>query len=68
MLIHEVMHVVGIDAIVARLPNTATVREHLIAIHLVPGDNTKITDEMCTDEPRRDFNGDVALGEDPMRV
>jgi ribonuclease BN (tRNA processing enzyme) len=90
MLIHEVMHVAGIDAIVASLPNAATVREHLIAsrtptydvgevakkarvkelalTHLVPGDNTKITDETWTDEPRRDFNGDVALGEDLMKV
>jgi ribonuclease BN (tRNA processing enzyme) len=33
VLLHEVLHVPGIDAIVASLPNAATLREHLIASH-----------------------------------
>jgi ribonuclease BN (tRNA processing enzyme) len=90
VLLHEVLYVPGIDAIVASLPNAATLREHLVAshtltydvgrvakearvktlvlTHLVPGDDPRVPDEAWTDEPRRDFDGEVVLGRDLMRL
>ncbi len=52
---------------IGRVAKEARVKK-LILTHLVPGDNPKITDEMWTDEPRRDFNGEVVLGQDLMVV
>ncbi len=88
VLIHEVLYVPGVDRLVARVPNAATLREHLIAshtptydvgkvakearvkrlilTHLVPGDDPEITEEMWTEEARRDFGGEVVLGQDLM--
>jgi ribonuclease BN (tRNA processing enzyme) len=90
VLIHEVLYVPGVDRLVARVPNAATMREHLIAshtptydvgrvarearvkqlvlTHLVPGDDPAITDEMWTEEARRDFGGEVVLASDLMLV
>lgn len=33
VLLHEVMHLGGLDRLLARIPNAATLREHLIATH-----------------------------------
>lgn len=90
VLLHEVLYVPGVERLLARVPNAATLRDHLIAshtptydlgrvarearvrklvlTHLVPGDDPGITDEMWTAEVRRDFNGEVVLGQDLMRL
>ncbi len=38
VLVHEVMHLTGIDALVKRLPNAKRLREHLMAAHTLPED------------------------------
>ena len=45
VLLHEVIYVPGIDAIVASLPNAATLREHLIASHTPTGDVGRVAKE-----------------------
>lgn len=45
VLLHEVIHVPGIDAIVASLPNAATLREHLIASHTPTYDVGRVAKE-----------------------
>ena len=38
VLVHEVMHLGGLEALLKRVPNAATLREHLLASHTLPGD------------------------------
>ena len=45
VLLHEVIYVPGIDAIVASLPNAATLREHLIASHTPTHDVGRVAKE-----------------------
>lgn len=45
VLLHEVIWAPGIDAIVASLPNAATLREHLIASHTPTGDVGRVAKE-----------------------
>ena len=90
VLVHEVLYVPGIDKMLARVPNAATLKEHLIAshtptydlgrvareaqvktlvlTHLVPGDDLTITDEMWTADVRKDFAGEIIVGQDLMVV
>ncbi len=42
VLVHEVMHLGGIEKLLKRVPNPAALREHLIASHTVPEDVGKI--------------------------
>jgi ribonuclease BN (tRNA processing enzyme) len=42
VLVHEVMYLPGLESILKRVPNAATLREHLIASHTVPEDVGKI--------------------------
>ena len=51
VLLHEVIHVPGIDAIVASLPNAATLREHLIASHTPTGDVGRVAKEAWVKKP-----------------
>jgi ribonuclease BN (tRNA processing enzyme) len=90
VLIHEVLYVPGIERLLARVPNAATLRDHLIAshtptydlgrvakearvkklilTHFVPGDDPTITDEMWTEDVRKDFAGEIVVGQDLMAV
>ncbi|MDQ4059675.1 MAG: MBL fold metallo-hydrolase [Pseudomonadota bacterium] len=90
VLVHEVLYVPGVDKMLARVPNAATLKEHLIAshtptydlgrvareaqvktlvlTHLVPGDDLTITDEMWTADVRKDFAGEIIVGQDLMVV
>ena len=36
VLVHEVMHLGGLEALLKRVPNAATLREHLLASHTLP--------------------------------
>lgn len=45
VLIHEVIYVPGVDRLVARVPNAATMREHLIASHTPTYDVGKVAKE-----------------------
>ncbi len=38
VLVHEVMYLPGVDALVKRVPNAATLREHLLASHTLTDD------------------------------
>lgn len=38
VLVHEVMYLPGLEALLKRVPNAATLREHLLASHSVPED------------------------------
>ncbi len=38
VLVHEVMYLPGLEALLKRVPNAATLREHLLASHTVPED------------------------------
>jgi ribonuclease BN (tRNA processing enzyme) len=42
VLVHEIMHLGGVDMLIKRNPNAATLREHLLASHTVPEDVGKI--------------------------
>ena len=42
VLVHEVMYLPGLESILKRVPNAATLREHLLASHTVPEDVGKI--------------------------
>ena len=42
VLVHEIMHLGGLEALLKRVPNAATLREHLLASHTVPEDVGKI--------------------------
>lgn len=42
VLVHEVLYVPGLEKLLARVPNAATLREHLIASHTVPEDVGKV--------------------------
>ena len=42
VLVHEVMYLPGLESLLARVPNAATLREHLLASHTVAEDVGKI--------------------------
>jgi ribonuclease BN (tRNA processing enzyme) len=42
VLVHEVMYLPGLESILKRVPNAATLREHLLASHTVPEDVGKV--------------------------
>ena len=42
VLVHEIMHLGGLDTLLKRNPNAATLREHLLASHTVPEDVGRI--------------------------
>ncbi len=42
VLVHEVMYLPGLESILKRVPNAATLREHLLASHTVTEDVGKI--------------------------
>ncbi|MDT3679016.1 MAG: MBL fold metallo-hydrolase [Burkholderiaceae bacterium] len=42
VLVHEVMYLPGVDALVKRVPNAATLREHLLASHTLTDDVGRI--------------------------
>ncbi|HEY0877378.1 MAG TPA: MBL fold metallo-hydrolase [Zeimonas sp.] len=42
VLVHEVMYLPGIDALIKRVPNAATLREHLLASHTLTEDVGRI--------------------------
>ena len=45
VLLHEVMHLGGLDRLLARVPNAATLREHLIASHTTTEEVGKVAAE-----------------------
>lgn len=45
VLLHEVMHLGGLDRLLARIPNAATLREHLIASHTTTDEVGKVATE-----------------------
>jgi ribonuclease BN (tRNA processing enzyme) len=45
VLLHEVMHLGGLDRLLARVPNAATLREHLVASHTTTEEVGKIAAE-----------------------
>lgn len=42
VLVHEVIHLVGLEGLIKRNPNASTLREHLLASHTVPEDVGKV--------------------------
>lgn len=42
MLVHEVMYVPALETLLARVPNAARLRKHLLASHTVPEDVGRI--------------------------
>jgi ribonuclease BN (tRNA processing enzyme) len=38
VLVHEIMHLAGLEALLKRVPNASTLREHLLASHTLPED------------------------------
>jgi ribonuclease BN (tRNA processing enzyme) len=38
VLVHEIMHLGGLEALLKRVPNAATLKEHLLASHTLPED------------------------------
>ncbi|HEY5897061.1 MAG TPA: MBL fold metallo-hydrolase [Burkholderiales bacterium] len=42
VLVHEVMYLPGLEALLKKVPNAATLREHLLASHTVPEDVGRI--------------------------
>jgi ribonuclease BN (tRNA processing enzyme) len=42
VLVHETMHLGGLESLLKRVPNAATLREHLLASHTVPEDIGKV--------------------------
>jgi ribonuclease BN (tRNA processing enzyme) len=42
VLVHEVMYLLGVEALVKRLPNASRLRAHLLAAHTVPEDVGRI--------------------------
>jgi ribonuclease BN (tRNA processing enzyme) len=90
VLVHEAMYGPGIDALLGRNPNAATLKEHLYASHtltedvgkvaaaanvkmlvmshLVPGDDTTITDEMWMEGARKHFTGPIVVAKDLMEL
>ena len=45
VLLHEVMHLAGLDRLLARVPNASTLREHLIASHTTTEEVGKVAAE-----------------------
>jgi ribonuclease BN (tRNA processing enzyme) len=90
VLVHEVMHLGGIENLLKRVSNAATLREHLLASHtvtedvgkvaaaagvktlvlshLVPSDDTALTDEMWIEGVRKHFGGQVIVGRDMLEI
>src|SRR5436190_9205256 len=44
VLVHEVMHLPGVEALLKRLPNAKRLREHLMAAHTLPEDVGRIAE------------------------
>jgi ribonuclease BN (tRNA processing enzyme) len=90
VLVHEVMHLGGIENLLKRVSNAATLREHLLASHtvtedvgkvaaaagvktlvlshLVPSDDTALTDDMWIEGVRKHFGGQVIVGRDMLEI
>jgi ribonuclease BN (tRNA processing enzyme) len=90
VLVHEVMHLGGLENLLKRVPNAATLREHLLASHtvtedvgkvaaaagvktlvlshLVPSDDSSLTDDMWTEGVRKHFGGQVIVGRDMLEI
>ena len=65
VLVHEIMYLPGLESILKRVPNAATLREHLLASHTVPEDVGKIA---AAAGVRRQFKGRVIVGADLMEI
>ena len=90
VLVHEVMHLAGLDRLLSRVANAPTLRKHLIdshttteqlghvaaeagvktllLSHLVPGDDSSITEAMWTEDVRKNFSGEIVVGRDLMTI
>ena len=90
VLVHEVTYLPGLDALLKRVPNAATLREHLLASHtvtedvgkiaaqagvrtlvlshLVPGDDSSISDDQWTEGVRKHYSGRIIVGRDLMEI
>lgn len=90
VLVHEAMHLGGIENLLKRVTNAATLREHLLASHtvtedvgkvaaaagvktlvlshLVPSDDSTVTDEMWIEGVRKHFSGQVIVGRDMLEI
>ena len=90
VLVHEVMHLGGLENLLKRVPNAASLREHLLAshsvtedvgkvaaaagvktlvlTHLVPSDDSSLTDDMWTEGVRKHFGGQVIVGRDLLEI
>lgn len=90
VLVHEAMHLGGLENLLKRVPNAATLREHLLAshtltedvgkvaaaagvktlvlTHLVPSDDSSITDEIWAEGVRKHFDGQVIVGRDLLEI
>lgn len=90
VLVHEAMHLGGIENLLKRVPNAGTLREHLLASHtvtedigkvaaaagvktlvlshLVPSDDSALTDEMWIEGVRKHFSGQVIVGRDMLEI
>jgi ribonuclease BN (tRNA processing enzyme) len=90
VLVHETMHLGGLENLLKRVPNAATLREHLLASHtvpedigkvaaaagvktlvlshLVPSDDTSITDSMWAEGARKHYSGTIIVGRDLLEI
>ncbi len=90
ILVHEAMHLGGLENLLKRVPNASTLREHLLAshtvtedvgkvaaaagvktvvlTHLVPSDDSSLTDEMWAEGVRKHFGGQVIVGRDMLEI
>ena len=90
VLVHEAMHLSGLDVLLKRVPNAATLREHLLASHsttedagrvataagvkllvlshLVPSDNSSLTDDDWIEGARIYYRGKIIVARDLMEV
>jgi len=90
VLVHEALYVPAVDRLVARVPNAATLKEHIIASHtavedcarvataagvktlvlshLVPADDTAVTEQTWLDAARPHFKGRIVIARDLMEI
>jgi ribonuclease BN (tRNA processing enzyme) len=90
VLVHETMHLGGLENLLKRVPNAGTLREHLLASHtvpedigkvaaaagvktlvlshLVPSDDTSITDDMWAEGARKHYSGTIVVGRDLLEI
>jgi ribonuclease BN (tRNA processing enzyme) len=90
VLVHEALHLGGLDRLLSRVANAPTLRKHLIdshttteqlghvaaeagvktlvLSHLVPGDDSSITDAMWSEDVRKTFSGEIVVGRDLMTI